>query len=46
MDHQRSRSLQQFNNNVGIKYQLYNSLFSSSHFHRIEKTGILLSFFI
>ena len=43
MDHQRSRGLQQFNNNVGIKYQLYNSLFSSLPFHRIEKTGILLS---
>lgn len=43
MDHQRSRGLQQFNNHVGIKYQLYNSLFSSLPFHRIEKTGILLS---
>jgi phosphoenolpyruvate carboxylase len=28
---------------VGIKYQLYNSLFTSLPFHRIEKTGILLS---
>jgi phosphoenolpyruvate carboxylase len=43
MDHHSSRGLQQFNNNVGIKYQLYNSLFSSLPFHRIEKTGILLS---
>ncbi|MBL7699461.1 MAG: phosphoenolpyruvate carboxylase [Chitinophagaceae bacterium] len=43
MDHQSSRGLQQFKNNVGIKFQLYNSLFTSLPFHRIEKTGILLS---
>jgi len=43
MDHQSSRSLQQFKNYVGIKFQLYNSLFTSLPFHRIEKTGILLS---
>ena len=43
MDHHSSKGLQQFNNNVSIKFQLYNSLFSSLPFHRIEKTGILLS---
>jgi phosphoenolpyruvate carboxylase len=43
MDHHSTRGLQQFNSNVGIKYQLYNSLFSSLPFHRIEKTGMLLS---
>jgi phosphoenolpyruvate carboxylase len=43
MDHYSSRGLQQFNNNVGIKFQLYNSLFSSLPFHRIEKTGMLLT---
>jgi phosphoenolpyruvate carboxylase len=43
MDHHSSRGLQQFNTNVGIKFQLYNSLFSSLPFHRIEKTGMLLS---
>lgn len=43
MSHYSSRGLQQFNTNVGIKFQLYNSLFSSLPFHRIEKTGILLS---
>ncbi len=43
MSHHSSRGLQQFNTNVGIKFQLYNSLFSSLPFHRIEKTGILLS---
>ena len=43
MDHQSSQGLQQFKNFVGIKFQLYNSLFTSLPFHRIEKTGILLS---
>src|SRR5438309_3138804 len=43
MDHQSSRGLQQFKNHVGLKFQLYNSLFTSLPFHRIEKTGILLS---
>ena len=43
MDHQSNRALQQFKNYVGIKFQLYNSLFTSLPFHRIEKTGILLS---
>ncbi|PVD53766.1 phosphoenolpyruvate carboxylase [Terrimonas sp.] len=36
-------SLIQFQNLVGRKFQLYNSLFTSLPFHRIEKTGILLS---
>ncbi|MEI6947072.1 phosphoenolpyruvate carboxylase [Paraflavisolibacter sp. H34] len=43
MDHQSSRGLQQFKEHVGLKFQLYNSLFTSLPFHRIEKTGILLS---
>lgn len=43
MDHSSNRALQQFRNEVGIKFQLYNSLFTSLPFHRIEKTGILLS---
>ena len=43
MDYQSSTGLQQFKNLVGIKFQLYNSLFTSLPFHRIEKTGILLS---
>ncbi len=37
--------LLQFKNFVGIKFQLYNSLFTSLPFHKIEKTGILLSLF-
>lgn len=43
MDHRLQRGLQQFNNHVGIKFQLYNSLFTSLPFHRIERTGIMLS---
>jgi phosphoenolpyruvate carboxylase len=43
MDNSSNRALQQFKNEVGIKFQLYNSLFTSLPFHRIEKTGILLS---
>lgn len=43
MDQQVSRALQQFKNAVGIRFQLYNSLFTSLPFHRIEKTGTLLS---
>ncbi len=43
MNYQPSQGLQHFKNLVGIKFQLYNSLFTSLPFHRIEKTGILLS---
>ena len=46
MDNQSLRGLQHFKNYVGIKFQLYNSLFTSLPFHRIEKTGILLSLFL
>lgn len=35
-------ALQQFKDLVGIKFQLYNSLFTSLPFHRIEKTGFLV----
>ncbi len=43
MDYQTNRALQQFRNEVGLRFQLFNSLFTSLPFHRIEKTGILLS---
>lgn len=46
MDNQSPQSLQQFKNHVAIKFQLYNSLFTALPFHRIEKTGILLSLFL
>lgn len=45
MDHSSNRALQQFRNEVGIKFQLYNSLFTSLPFQKVEKTGILLSLF-
>src|SRR5687767_9770006 len=45
MDPQSSPALHQFKNYVGLKFQLYNSLFTSLPFHRIERTGILLSLF-
>ena len=35
--------LRQFKTFVGLKFQLYNSLFTGLPFHRIEKTGIMLS---
>jgi phosphoenolpyruvate carboxylase len=37
-----STTLQQFKDKVAIKFQLYNSLFTSLPFHRIEKTGFLV----
>ncbi len=46
MDQHASQSLQNFKNYVGIKFQLYNSLFTSLPFYRIEKTGMLLSLFL
>ncbi len=36
-------SLQQFNNLVATKFQLYNSLFTSLPYHKIERTGIWVS---
>ncbi|WP_153799168.1 phosphoenolpyruvate carboxylase [Foetidibacter luteolus] len=46
MDISTTNALQQFKNLVGIKFQLYNSLFTALPFHRIEKTGVLLSLFL
>src|SRR5690349_21237575 len=43
MSHPSFRNLQQFKSSVGLKFQLYNSLFTSLPFHRIEKTGVMLS---
>ncbi len=43
MDQSSSAALQQFKNLVSLKFQLYNRLFTSLPFHKIEKTGILLS---
>ena len=41
-----SAALQEFKNHVALKFQLYNSLFTSLPFHSIEKTGVLLSLFL
>ena len=46
MDGVSSSRLENFKMTVGTKFQLYNSLFTSLPFHRIEKTGILLSLFL
>lgn len=46
MDYLAGRSLENFKTHIGIKFQLYNSLFTSLPFHRIEKTNILLSVFL
>ena len=39
-------TLQRFKNLVGVKFQLYNSLFTALPFHRIENTSVLLSLFL
>ena len=41
-----SNALQRFQDTVGIRFQLYNSLFLSLPFYGIDKTGILLSLFL
>lgn len=41
-----SNALDLFKNNVGVRFQLYNSLFTALPFHKIEKTGILLTLFL
>ena len=46
MSNSSTAALQRFKNQIGVKFQLYNSLFTSLPFHRIEKTGILLSLFL
>ena len=46
MSNLSSAALQEFKNLVALKFQLYNSLFTSLPFHRIEKTGVLLSLFL
>lgn len=38
-----SEALQQFKIGVALKFQLFNSLFTSLPFHRIERTGIMLT---
>jgi len=46
MDTYSNSPVSVFNNLVGIKFQLYNSLFTALPFHKVEKTGVLLSMFL
>lgn len=46
MDNSANSTLQVYNKEVGLKFQLYNSLFTALPFHRVEKTGVLLSIFL
>jgi len=46
VDKQALTMIERFNNAIGIKFQLYNSLFTSLPFNSIEKTGVLLSLFV
>lgn len=41
-----NNALQQFRNEVGVRFQLYNSLFTALPFHKVESTGIKLSLFL
>lgn len=41
-----SNKISLFKNLIGTKFQLYNSLFTALPFHRVEKTGVLLSLFL
>ncbi len=45
MDIPVDNATQQFKNLVGLKFDMYNSLFTSLPFLRVEKTGVLLSLF-
>lgn len=46
MDTSSKNPVELFNTLVAIKFQLYNSLFTALPFHRVEKTGVLLSMFL
>ncbi|MEO6669679.1 MAG: phosphoenolpyruvate carboxylase [Ferruginibacter sp.] len=39
----QTNNLEQYKNLVALKFQLYNGLFTALPFHKIEKTGVLLS---
>ena len=46
MDPSANSTVQAFKNLVGTKFEMYNSLFTSLPFHKVEKTGVLLSLFL
>ena len=46
MDTSSNSPVSVFNNLIATKFQLYNSLFTALPFHKVEKTGVLLSMFL
>lgn len=46
MEFTSDSQLRTFDNMIGTRFQLYNSLFTALPFHRVEKTGTLLSLFL
>ncbi|MCJ8164223.1 phosphoenolpyruvate carboxylase [Pontibacter sp. E15-1] len=46
MDGSSNSTIQAYNKQVGLRFQLYNSLFTALPFHRVEKTGVLLTIFL
>ncbi len=46
MDSSSNSIIQAYNKQVGLRFQLYNSLFTALPFHRVEKTGVLLTIFL
>ncbi|MEO8574130.1 MAG: phosphoenolpyruvate carboxylase, partial [Pyrinomonadaceae bacterium] len=46
MSQNQETDVERFQSSVAVKFQLYNSLFLSLPFDRVEKTGILLSLFL
>ncbi|WP_161890986.1 phosphoenolpyruvate carboxylase [Pontibacter russatus] len=46
MDGSANSTIQVYNKQVGLRFQLYNSLFTALPFHRVEKTGVLLTIFL
>lgn len=46
MDGSPNSTIQAYNKQVSLRFQLYNSLFTALPFHRVEKTGVLLTIFL
>ncbi|GAA4425020.1 phosphoenolpyruvate carboxylase [Pontibacter saemangeumensis] len=46
MDGSANSTIQVYNKQVSLRFQLYNSLFTALPFHRVEKTGVLLTIFL
>ncbi|WMJ73865.1 phosphoenolpyruvate carboxylase [Cytophagaceae bacterium ABcell3] len=46
MDNSANSNVQVFKSLIGTRYEMYNSLFTSLPFSKVEKTGVLLSLFV